>query len=361
MDTDSNPEHQSENNIIEHHRSNRKTAPMMDSSATSTVSNRLTGGKNSPKELEQVAEADGYDKSNGNVENKNDGMRIKYHGSDDNDKQDGNGDNDDDDEEDMLERLLPPKPDYRNNLDEDLDELLGIEMNTMNKSESSSTEADTASDEIAANAQKYNVPPPKVCCVRKYGNTIILNTAIHNKTKCGFIGPHYVGVFSTVCLLSFGSYYFTNKAFDEIGIKSGLIGCLFTLMAFHNLLRTVCVDPGIVKRENQIVRRLKNDEGEAGEKEYETVFLGEEEGWRYCGLCSIYQPPKAVHCPDCNACVDGYDHHCPWMGTCIGKRNMGSFVCFNLTWLAFLIYSSVWVLALGPLATKRAENTNENV
>ena len=53
----------------------------------------------------------------------------------------------------------------------------------------------------------------------------------------------------------------------------------------------------------------------------------------------MYQPPGAMHCPDCNVCVEGYDHHCPWMGICIGKRNYKKFMTFNITWLTYLIYA----------------------
>lgn len=314
-----------------------------------------TTEKSSPLEEDQSVKVADGDYDNETIQNKNTEKVMKYHGSNDNDKQgdendDDNNVNDDDDDDEELERLLPPKPDYNSNGDEDLDELLGIEMNTMSNSESSKPKIASLKE---IRPITHNGPPPKTCCVRTYGNTIILNTTIYNNMRYGLIGPHYLGVFSTVCLLSFGTYYFTKKAFDDVGIRSGLIGCVFTTMAFYNLLRTVCTDPGIIKRDNQILRRIKNDEGEAGEKEYETVMIGQEEGWRYCGSCSVYQPPKAAHCPDCNVCVDGYDHHCPWMGTCIGKKNMSSFVCFNLTWLAFLMYSCIWVLALGPVVAKR--------
>jgi len=33
-------------------------------------------------------------------------------------------------------------------------------------------------------------------------------------------------------------------------------------------------------------------------------------------------------CPDCKVIIEDFDHTCPWTGTAIGKKNMGSFQCF---------------------------------
>lgn len=43
--------------------------------------------------------------------------------------------------------------------------------------------------------------------------------------------------------------------------------------------------------------------------------------YRFRDQCQVWQPPDGVHCPECNVCVAGYNHHCVWMGTCIGKKN----------------------------------------
>ncbi|KAA8547563.1 hypothetical protein F0562_003992 [Nyssa sinensis] len=40
-----------------------------------------------------------------------------------------------------------------------------------------------------------------------------------------------------------------------------------------------------------------------------------------CTYCNVVQPPRAKHCQDCDKCVLQFDHHCVWLGTCIGQGN----------------------------------------
>ncbi|KAG0449614.1 hypothetical protein HPP92_027205, partial [Vanilla planifolia] len=45
-----------------------------------------------------------------------------------------------------------------------------------------------------------------------------------------------------------------------------------------------------------------------------------EEPWSWtCVYCNVTQPPRSKHCHDCDKCVLQFDHHCVWLGTCIGK------------------------------------------
>jgi palmitoyltransferase len=50
--------------------------------------------------------------------------------------------------------------------------------------------------------------------------------------------------------------------------------------------------------------------------------------YKYCTICHIEQPLRCKHCKTCDHCVATYDHHCPWIGNCVGERNRFRFFCF---------------------------------
>ena len=61
------------------------------------------------------------------------------------------------------------------------------------------------------------------------------------------------------------------------------------------------------------------------------------------------------HCWSCCKCVAGFDHHCPWLNTCIGDKN---YCCFAVAIIAlFGTLLVLWVLALVFLVEHFGEGT----
>lgn len=94
------------------------------------------------------------------------------------------------------------------------------------------------------------------------------------------------------------------------------------------LLLTSGRDPGIIAR-NAHPPELEGYEGniEVGPgqtpqlrlpRTKDVVVNGVVVKIKYCDTCMLYRPPRCSHCSICNNCVEKFDHHCPWVGQCIG-------------------------------------------
>eukprot|EP00923_Selenidium_pygospionis_P055262 GHVN01096360.1.p1 GENE.GHVN01096360.1~~GHVN01096360.1.p1 ORF type:complete len:329 (+),score=41.27 GHVN01096360.1:268-1254(+) len=61
----------------------------------------------------------------------------------------------------------------------------------------------------------------------------------------------------------------------------------------------------------------------------------------YCDICCLTPPPGSAHCEDCEVCIAGYDHHCPWTSKCIGEDNVCEFYTWVITGLLAIAYMGV--------------------
>ena len=53
-----------------------------------------------------------------------------------------------------------------------------------------------------------------------------------------------------------------------------------------------------------------------------------------CPTCHIIKTPRVFHCNICDCCISVHDHHCPWIGACIGQRNHKFFFGYVfVTWV----------------------------
>jgi len=183
---------------------------------------------------------------------------------------------------------------------------------------------------------------------RRVGNMFVLCPPCFRAMGFGIIGPHWFGPLCCLFLLTIATSYFAPKAYHNIGPVSAITCFLFYTIGIVSLCIVSCSDPGVVKSGGGLDRR-----GSKGYAGLPMLDVSAGKGWRYCDLCSVYQPPSAVHCLECNVCIEGYDHHCPWMGTCIGEKNFNSFLVFNATWLFYLLYSIIWVTFVGATFSVR--------
>ncbi|KAL7569923.1 hypothetical protein ACA910_008584 [Epithemia clementina (nom. ined.)] len=189
----------------------------------------------------------------------------------------------------------------------------------------------------------------RCCASQRIGNTTVFWPYMYKKTGWGMMGPHFLGPPCVVALLWSASLYFIRRAIHQVGWITATICILFTIQATYYLLDTAFRDPGIVVQTTSYYNNSSNGTDNAERSP------PPDRHHRWCDLCQAYQPPTGVHCPDCNVCVAGFDHHCAWMGCCIGQKNYKQFMRFNMTWLVYLLYAVIWVGMMGPVLFRTHE------
>ena len=136
------------------------------------------------------------------------------------------------------------------------------------------------------------------------------------------IGPHWFFYPIMIAIILFVGFLIDLKLLPYI--KDVRIYCAFLLLLLNAIgiyTANVLYNPGIV---------MKSD-------------LNSVSG-NYCEICKVFSSgDKVVHCEFCGVCIEGHDHHCVWIGKCVGKNNNRLFnlifvsVCLVYLFLIFIM------------------------
>uniref|UniRef100_A0A8C9XYB4 Palmitoyltransferase n=1 Tax=Sander lucioperca TaxID=283035 RepID=A0A8C9XYB4_SANLU len=107
-----------------------------------------------------------------------------------------------------------------------------------------------------------------------------------------------------------------------------------TLALFYNFGKSWKSDPGIIKASEEQKKKTIVELAETGSLDL-SIF---------CSTCLIRKPIRSKHCAVCNRCIAKFDHHCPWVGNCVGIGNhryfMG-YLFFLLCMICWMIYGCI--------------------
>ncbi|PAN36471.1 hypothetical protein PAHAL_6G286300 [Panicum hallii] len=203
---------------------------------------------------------------------------------------------------------------------------------------------------------EVDAPPRRVYQAWKGSNLFFLGGRL-------IFGPDVRSLVLTVCLIVTPVIFFAAAVCPQLGheFQSQIggwvasVAVIFTACILLVLLLTSGRDPGIVPRnahppEPEDIGESPDwpggQHGSTGLPLTRDVLVnGVSVKVKYCHTCMLYRPPRCSHCSICNNCVERFDHHCPWVGQCIGKRNYRFFFMFvsSTTLLCIYVFAFCWV------------------
>jgi palmitoyltransferase ZDHHC9/14/18 len=106
---------------------------------------------------------------------------------------------------------------------------------------------------------------------------------------------------------------------SEHNIELILIQFLLCLLTILFCLLCQFCDPGAMPINITIPIQVENKNFKSIDRFH--FNKGYKYSTKFCATCLIFRPPLVSHCKVCNICIERFDHHCPWIGNCIGRNN----------------------------------------
>jgi hypothetical protein len=116
-----------------------------------------------------------------------------------------------------------------------------------------------------------------------------------------------------IFIIYFFLYFFINYYIFSVNYSAFNVSNFVLLIAliWSHVMLTIS-DPGINKSKNNLVKCS-------------------------CDKCYINKKKNFIHCSFCDVCIRNLDHHCDFIGKCIGHRNYDIFVWFIIFMLLYIL------------------------
>ncbi|CAF0822742.1 unnamed protein product [Brachionus calyciflorus] len=219
-------------------------------------------------------------------------------------------------------KCLSNSKDYEKKDEVKLDEIQLKELKSSNDAKESNIDVKLNLQPDLASLTSSHKNRKKLCNLKK-----INMTAIKRPMPCLFAWSLLIsstGAYYTI--ISPRLYELLEDDFQWIAILS--VQSILFLYVIVNFLIAIFRDPGRFQKV-VILPDDPNFNDDTKSPLYKTITVKTSViKIKWCSTCNFYRPPRVSHCSICDACIDQFDHHCPWLNNCVGKRNYRFFFQF---------------------------------